>query len=289
MLVVHHNDADGRCSAAIVLKAHDRMNMRFQEMDYKDELDIDSIKPDEQVIIVDFSLKPEVMKKLWEKTQNVTWIDHHVTAGDYDYGPEIKARIKGLRNFKDKAEAGCELAWRHFFEGQPVPMAVALLGDYDKFALKKPTSLPFFEGLKMETGIEDPKSAIWRQLLSPRQFQNKDLDRIIENGRTAMKYRDAYCKEMRDAFGYETELGGLKCFATNIYKFGSKGFGDRMKEYDACIAYAHDGNKFTVSMYSDKDGVDVSKVCKEQGGGGHRSAAGFTAAELPFKPKTVNA
>ena len=34
-------------------------------------------------------------------------------------------------------------------------------------------------------------------------------------------------------------------------------------------------------MYTMKDDIDVSKICYEFGGGGHKKAAGFTCDYLP--------
>ena len=54
----------------------------------------------------------------------------------------------------------------------------------------------------------------------------------------------------------------------------------KLRRYPVCIAYIHDGEKFTVSLYSES--VDVSVIAKAHGGGGHKGAAGFICAELPF-------
>lgn len=90
-----------------------------------------------------------------------------------------------------------------------------------------------------------------------------------------------YCEKICQEFGYEIEWEGHRAFATNFYQFGSKGFGDRMSEFAFCAAYIHDGERFTVSLYSIKD-VDVSVICKKHGGGGHKGAAGFVCENLPF-------
>lgn len=288
MQIYHHNDADGRSAAAIVRKAHDNINMEFHSIDYKDDFPHEKIKDGEIVIIVDFSLEPEDMKKLRAKTDKIYWIDHHATAEKYEkeYG---QPKLKGLRNFKEKEKAGCELTWDFYFEGQDMPIAVAYIGDYDKWAHKLPQSLNFFEGLKMEK--HEPTDPLWKKLLYSHKDQGKEVDRILENGKTAIKYRDEYCREMREGFGYETELHGLKCYALNVYRFGSKAFEGVIDDYDACIAYISDGDQYTVSMYTEKDNVDVGKVCEKLGkkyntsGGGHRGAAGFVCKDLPFKPK----
>ena len=128
---------------------------------------------------------------------------------------------------------------------------------------------------------------------------------IIINGSIAIQYRDQYCKRICDQYGYEialplwpatmpppgsrnpeiTELVKLRAWVTNIYGFGSRGFVERFKEYDVCVAYIHDGKKFTVSLYSEK--VDVSGIAKMFGGGGHKGAAGFVCEHLPWTGDSI--
>ncbi len=282
MKIYHHNDLDGRCAAAIVLRYANLEPIEFQkietiEIDYKDEIDLSRVKSNEEIVIVDFSFKPETMNALLIITQNVIWLDHHKTAFEYKYDlPDGKfVELNGIRNAKF---SGCELAWSHFCYGKPVPEAVTLLGDYDKWALVyQPVCFEFYEGLKMEGTI--PQSKLWDRLFNDSDPQT--LSRIVEQGKSAIRYRDNYCEKIRHDFGYETELDGHKGYATNFYQFGSKGFGEKMQEYDFCVAYIFDGRWFTVSLYSEK--IDVSEICKKHGGGGHSGAAGFTCETLPFK------
>ena len=42
------------------------------------------------------------------------------------------------------------------------------------------------------------------------------------------------------------------------------------------VGYEHDGQKWTVSLYTTHDDVDCSEIAKSMGGGGHAKAAGFT-------------
>ena len=41
-----------------------------------------------------------------------------------------------------------------------------------------------------------------------------------------------------------------------------------------------------VIHHNDADGI-CAAICKKHGGGGHKGAAGFVCAELPFKKATV--
>lgn len=274
MKIYHHNDLDGKCAAAITLRYSMTGSISFKgidliEVDYKDKIDIEAISNKENIIIVDFSFKPEVMNEICRKTNAITWLDHHKTAFEYKYDCEIA----GIRT---ENYAGCELAWQYFCKDKPMPLAVTLIGDYDKWALKhQPQCFEFYEGMKLfQNG---PKEELWDELF----MSDGKTREIINGGKCAIQYRDNYCLNIRKSYGYEVQWNGYKAYATNFYAFGSKGFGEKFSEYDFCIAYIHDGSRFTVSLYSEK--IDVSEICKQQGGGGHKGAAGFVCENLPFK------
>lgn len=245
--------------------------MKFIEMDYKDTLNLEQVKECELVIIVDFSLRPEVMTELRKITEQIIWIDHHITAKYYPYQD-----LKGLRDFTEKGQSGCELTWRYFNKDKEMPQSVALIGDYDAWRLSTaPTCFQFYEGMKLFTDLS-PQSPLWEIILLKDDYS----EQIIDAGKSAIKYRDNYCAEICKAFGYETEIRGQKAFATNFYRFGSGGFGELFNKYPLCIAYIHDGKKFTVSLYSTT--IDVSEIAKHYGGGGHKGAAGFICHALPW-------
>jgi len=279
MIVIHHNDLDGRCSAAIVNYAsilRNDTNIRFIEADYHHDFsylveDLNSnALINSTIYIVDFSLQPKLMELVRRKTKDVVWIDHHKTAEGYPYQD-----LHGLRNFKDKEKAGCELTWQYFYPIGDVPDVVVMIGDYDKWALKyAPDCFEVYEGLKLED--QSPTNSLWRDL-----FESNDaLDRIRDNGKTVIKYRDNYCAEICKAYGYEVFFEGHNAYAVNLARFGSQQFGELFEKYPFCISYIHNGVIYTVSLYSRN--VDVGEICKKYGGGGHKGAAGFTCDRLPF-------
>jgi oligoribonuclease NrnB/cAMP/cGMP phosphodiesterase (DHH superfamily) len=273
MKCYHHNDHDGRCAAAIVNRYFSCTGyapIEFIEMDYKDVVEVQKIKQDELIYIVDFSFKPDVMKEVLKKTTNIVWLDHHKTAFDYDYGREITGK-------RDVKYAGCELAWRWCYTGKEIPRSVELIGDYDKWALRfEPSCFEFYEGLK--TYNTAPESTVWDDL-----FDDVEMIRTVcERGKLCIKYRDGYCADIRQSYGYQVNWEGYECYAMNAYMMGSKAFGPMFDQFPICIAYIHDGMEFTVSLYSQQDNIDVSSICVKYGGGGHKGAAGFHCTELPF-------
>ena len=287
MIVFHHNDADGRCSAAIVKRWFDReccevhptirdvsRRLEFVEMDYARSVPVEKIRRDEIVSIVDFSFKPDVMRAVQGATDvGVIWCDHHKTAAEYGYD------VPGIRDFNEKGRAGCECTWNFFFPREKTPNWIRVLGDYDAWRMQeKDKCLPFYEGLKLEN--QDPGGMwdIWSALFD--DPTDTTAIEIAEHGNAAIRYRDNYCGELRTAFGYETTIDGHRAYALNAYRFGSQGFGEKFAEYPICIAYIHDSKKWTVSLYSET--VDVSAVAKKYGGGGHKGAAGFTCEVLSW-------
>jgi oligoribonuclease NrnB/cAMP/cGMP phosphodiesterase (DHH superfamily) len=270
MIVIHHADLDGRCAAAIVSRYFGGKGITFHATDYKDSVPLGKLAG-EDVVIVDFSYKPNDMLKIIELANSVVWIDHHATAKDYPY-----QYLTGLRNFEDKRYAGCELTWMYYFPTERMPRSVCLIGDYDKWALRIEASKAFYEGMRLEKN--GPEEYIWPELLDGAYF--KKIQDVIANGKIAMMYRDNYCNDLCRSFGYETEIDGYKAYACNQSMFGSGGFGHRFDQYPLCIAYIHDGERFTVSLYSKE--INVGEIAKAHGGGGHKGAAGFTCETLPF-------
>lgn len=306
MIVLHHNDLDGRCAAAIVsgwagIKPVYKTNpFMAVEMDYAKSVPFDLIGNGEQVWIVDFSLSLSDMDKLRTITKDIVWIDHHKTAiakyVDYPH------KIIGIR--RDE-EAGCVLTWKyvHWYSargskapdfnqpcgpGLEVPRAVAMIGDYDTWAHKIKDSTAFYEGMKLQD--TSPETGVWFDLMTEVAVHpdgsDASVDRcgpIIKEGMVALRYRDSYCKDMCDCYGFESELDGVKCWVTNIYRFGSLGFGERRLKYPLLVACVFDGNRWTISLYTEDKTLDVSEIAKRYGGGGHRGASGFVCDVFPFK------
>lgn len=276
MIIYHHNDPDGRCAAAIVIKRYletpGKRRLLVREVDYKTQINLDEIEYDDLVVVVDFSFKPERMHQIQMRTKcEVVWIDHHVTAQEYGY------EYDGLRDFTEHGPSGCELTWKFLFPNTSLPRAVELIGDHDSWRLKYvPSTFQFYEGVKLLGN--DPSSKLWQQLVNGNVGL---LNHVMSMGETAVLYRETYCESMRTHYSYEALFESHKAFVMNAYRFGPKGFGEALNIYPLCIAFVFDGSQYTVSIYSHT--VDVSELAKRYNGGGHKGAAGFVCKKLPFE------
>ena len=281
--VFYHNDLDGQCSAAIINLVDREMGLKtrgdltFIEIDHSDRVPVETITEDENIYIVDFSFKPEVMKEVLKITSDVTWIDHHKTARDYDYG----IQLKGIWNFEDKAMAGCELTWQYWFPDRTIPYAVRLIGDRDKWAWKcGADTANFTTGLMLYD--TSPQSKVWDDLLKDSFAGGKSLlGEVIQKGVITIEYRDNLCKDYIKNYGFETEFEGYKCYALNLQSFGSEAFGELFSKYDICIPFVFNGKDWIISLYSKT--IDVGTIAKKYGGGGHTGASGFVWKGIPFK------
>ena len=100
MKCFYHNDSDGKCAGFWValnvgLTDYEKYDSQFIEIDYRMKFPLDTIRPDEQVYIVDYSILPNEMRQRFNITKNVTWIDHHKTA--IEKYADFEHEIRGVR------------------------------------------------------------------------------------------------------------------------------------------------------------------------------------------------
>ena len=298
MKCFHHNDNDGRCAAYWVGKYFQGKDpVEYIEMNYDREFPVDDIKEGENVWIVDFSLEPDMMKKLLKKTKDVIWIDHHESAVEkYKDFPE---QIGGLRYI---GRSGALLTWYYTQQSDLLdvpaddeleadlaavydncPYATRLVDDYDVFILEMVNTMPFQYGTQALD--VSPQGNFWEQVHANEDF----LDHVIDGGKTIKVYADKMNTEWRESCGYESTMNGKKCFVMNTPAMGSMSFGPALDEYPFVAKVTWNGEYWLVSLYSNKEnGEDVSKIAQKQmykgkSGGGHVNAAGFFCEELPFK------
>ena len=267
----HSSDLDGQCSGAIIKMAYP--DCELIGINYGDDFPWDSIKRNDTVILVDISLQPfSDMEKL-SNMCSLYWIDHHISAiNEYEKSKNFRPADVSLNT----EYAACELTWK-YFNKTSIPYYVTLLGQFDIWNHSNPDTLFFQYGLSQYN--TNPDNQILWEKLKLKQF----LTEIINEGRHIKKYVDKEnIKYLKNA-GFETEFSGYKCYAVNKLFCGSLIF-DSLKnkeDYDIFIIFGYNNFKWSISLYSEKDNIDVSKLAKKYGGGGHKGASGFQLKEKP--------
>lgn len=287
MKIFHHNDADGRCSAALIYmyayQGEDEDPIECIEMDYTTEFPIGKIEKDEKVYIVDYSIDPSMMEQLIAITHNIIWIDHHKSAIEkYEKYPNMMPAIGGLR-IKEGVSAS-KLVWRYLGgNDDDIPVMVRIIDDWDIWKHEYPHTKPFITAFNARSVYTDPKNTLFWTHMNDGNY----IDRMITDGMTMIKFRDGWAEEVLNHVGFKCTIGGLRVFAVNIPHANSEYFKSLDKaEYDAFMPFYYDPNKmlWTYSMYSVSEGTDVGVICAKYGGGGHKNAAGFTS---PYDIATI--
>lgn len=276
-LCIHHNDADGRASAAIVRRAFGPQTS-MQEMNYGDLVPWETIAEMDRVVMVDFSLPASEMQRL-ALDRDFIWIDHHISAMEELAG--ISASWPGLR---DTGEAACVLTWRYFFPGKPLPRALVLIGDRDIWRWAEEDTGSFDEGLyQKDTNPENDE--LWTPLL---EDNLQVVSQLVAQGSVLHEARLRAIHREVNYYGFPVTFEGYPTLVIN--RRGNGDLGEMIRQAGYQIAYCYvdnfqNGKLMTfVTLYSSV--VDVSEIARKFGGGGHPGASGFSfeRGASPFPP-----
>jgi uncharacterized protein len=273
VIVLHHDDLDGRCAAAIVLLAHP--DAKCIEMNYKSELPLGEIEKGEEVIIVDFSLqKPGDWQLLREHTDDIVWIDHHESS--LNNAPEWLNDCRGLGRTD---RCGAKLTWGYYLPDDETPAVVNLIDKWDRWVHNDdPDVLNFVSGMRLRD--HSPMSQIWRTLLENTE-QAEDLVQDIQlDGVTISQFETMNNAQAVKHFAYPLTWENHSCIILHTDRAGSKLFDSVKGQYEIVIPVNFDGTDYTIHLYSET--VKVNDIAEKYGGGGHPGAAGFICKELPW-------
>ena len=304
MKIFHHNDLDGYGSAAVIayhrkattdVELTEENFLCLEHHPQKDFEKIRTVKPGETAYFVDYSFSENTLpwlQMVMERTKDLIWIDHHQTSVDLmKLHPELE-EIRGVR-YVGISGAALSYMWINDFEineqslQEKVPYFLQLIDDHDCWKQKKtPVSDYFMLGMKASMRDLCGEYSIWNiifsECMSPIQA-GSIVTTTIAQGDAIKKYLDAFYAELREEYGYESELEGVPCFVVNT-EGNSWVFGDLINKYPMVAIYTFDGEYYRVSLYS-QGKVDCSKIAEKYGGGGHVSASGFSCTTFPFPKK----
>lgn len=300
MKVFYHIDNDGKCAGFWVYQmvTQDKYGKECIPINYDISFPFEKINPNEKVYIVDYSILPKEMDKLFEITPNIVWIDHHKTAIE-----RYKDYNKPIRGVRYDGVAGCMLTfcYLHFmtqadegeikpFEKDMVkyaPLFTKLIADYDVWTFEYGDETRGFEkGFSLYP--HEPTDRIWGDLFDQYLFTNDKSERdnltkkIAKEGQLFIKYRKAMMKSYCKANGFEAMLeNSYKVYAVNMAMISSDDFViDNIDDYDLLVGFSCDGHQWRYSFRSAKENIDCAKIAERYGGGGHKGAAGCTTAHF---------
>ena len=270
-LVITHKNCNDGIGTAEVIKYYNKLNyiieptimyLTHDSFDFKDV--VKSCK-DKVVYVGDFSFTKDELEELTKVTKSIIVIDHHLSAfesiGDLDY-----VHI-------DLEKSGARLAWEFFFpRADRVPILIALIEDRDLWN--------FFYG-------KEDTNALVLALKSEKDLNFKNLIEdddavigLIKKYSSVLEYIEnedlKYSKKVDNFMFFRTSFVGINTNlpSSNILNLASREHGKPALSYN--IEKVNNINNIKISMRNHDESVDVSKICKLLGGGGHAKAAGAT-------------
>lgn len=295
VICFHHNDMDGRVAGELFNLAY--TNTTFYECDYNVK-SIDrhlercyyweSIEPTAYVI-VDYSMSKTTVERLIDIMNDddiIIWMDHHKTSFDIaeticnEY-PEL---IKSGKLFieLDMNRCGAMIAFdslseaKMFNKVKPLADTIKLVDDYDRW-VKRYDGSDYLNTYLYASASMYVGSDLMKDILT----NEETLLDAYKYGKELMEVQIAKAKILYDAFSYEGTIAGYRARILNGYG-NSMAFGEHIKEYDIVAVLHFRGDMWEFSLFTDKDDIDCSEICKRYGGGGHRQAAGARCEKRPF-------
>ncbi len=240
LCIYHGNCADGFGAAWVFKRWADREHDFHAGVYQNPPPDVEG----RDVYLVDFSYKRAVVEEICEKATRVVLIDHHKTAIE-DLAPLIESkRIEALVSLE---KSGATLAWEWFHgKFREPPQLLKHIEDRDlwRFALAGTREI------QANVFSHPYDFDVWDVLIE------RPVEELIAEGRAIER------KHFKDI----AELVAVD--AGHLLATGNP--------FAGCYWDTPQGRVF--SLRSTDDGLDVSAIAKQYGGGGHRNASGFRVA-----------
>lgn len=224
------------------------------------------------VYLVDFSYKRPVVERMLQEANSVTLIDHHKTAID-DLRP-LKVEQVGYGQetfgwFCDLERSGATLAWDFLFPGEQRPLLLGHIEDRDLWRFK----LAGTREIQAMVFSYEYSFELWDKLMAADQVEllkmtaagaaierkhHKDVAELVK-----------VCQRRMVIGGHDVPVASLPyTLVSDAAHLMAQG-----EPFAACYWDTAEGRVF--GLRATDDGVDVSDVAKQYGGGGHAKAAGF--------------
>lgn len=291
IVLFHHIDMDGYFAAYIVKTAIEKLIkekgtdvvIKCVPYNYEKEIDLTSYLTPyrDDVIVVDLSLKGSQIKNIMELSNRFFIMDHHVSTLRIvnelmETGYNRSLLNKGKIDI-DMNNCGTAIAYYNLIpllKGYKKPInekIIKLVDLYDRWVY---TDLfPMY--LNSYVNKSHQLTLYSNFIESVITSSEKEMEEILSIGKEFYELELKESELRVKAFGkeYTDDEGHIVlelCGPGNSTIFGKRG-----TEVDIMKRKYFKDNSCTVSMYTCKENIDVSKIAESHGGGGHKKAAGY--------------
>ena len=224
----------------------------------------------DSVYIFDLNFPRDILLTLYDRCESLLLFDHHESHA---------AEIRDLHFVTiDFNECGASLAWKHFNGNGYVNPLIQYVKDRDLWEWK----LPHSKEVNAYINTFPHDMVAWNVLYHGLENYSDGYKFIVDKGKYILNYQQKIVSDLVDTayfnllFGYRVPMVNSPIFQSEI--------GSALIEKHPDVPFVvifnvlSNGNK-KYSLRSGEDGLDVGKLAKLYGGGGHPHAAGLL---LPF-------
>jgi len=259
LVIYHGNCADGFSGAWCFWKKYGDQAEYLPGVYQKDPPDVTG----RTVYLVDFSYKREAVKAMVQSALRVTLIDHHKTA------IEDLADLPGLFTYTDLDRSGATLAWDFLFAGQDRPLLLGHVEDRDLWRFK----LAGTREIQAFVFSHEYTFELWDRLMTADQAE---LIKMTAAGAAIERKHHKDIAELVEVCARRMTIGGYDVPVASLPYTMSSDAGHLMAQGEAFAAcYWDTAEGRTFSLRATDEGLDVSDIAKQFGGGGHAKASGF--------------
>lgn len=270
LVIYHGNCADGFSAAWCFWHKFGSAVEFFPGVYQQDPPDVTG----REVYLVDFSYKRPVVERMLAVAASVTLIDHHKTAIE-DLGPLFRTDSwtggpPVLNFFVDLDRSGATLAWDYLFPGQDRPLLLGHIEDRDLWRF----SLPNTREIQAFVFSHEYTFEMWDKLMAADQVEL--LQMTAAGAAIERKHRKdvaelvAVCRRRMVIGGHDVPVASLP------YTYVSDAAHEMAKGEPFAACYWDTPESRTFGLRATDEGIDVSAIAKQYGGGGHAKAAGFS-------------
>lgn len=281
--VVYHSPCqDGTCAAWVVQYYHSLKDKEIELFPCKA-----GCAPDKEIehftgkkiVFVDICPSSEYIIHMANFAQWIHIIDHHKT--NFEKFLQLANIPENVSCNFDMNFSGCQLTWRYFFS-EAEPWFVSYIGDRDIWKFALPNTNEYFSGMIEEnlTNLEG-----FQKLYNNLENEYFKMN-IFDVGKKALEFREKCIQNILKYNKLHCTYKEYNIWLYSCTKDFTSDVGNRLMKYkfedeslpDFAVGWIYDveSDEFMISMRSTDEKVDVSQICKEFGGGGHRNASGCT-------------
>jgi uncharacterized protein len=279
-IICYHSPCqDGSASAWVASEFAKENGLEFTyvPMSHNGENKMPEDMARKNILFVDYAPVDELIETLKSTNTNFYILDHHITN---------QKRMDGLSNCVfDMNKSGAGLTWEYFYPGIEMPLFLQMIQDRDIWTFKINDTRHFCDGLFAHTCLTESRDELFN-LFTDIYYNPGKIQEICQLGSILYKKKMNRIKRIAKHSSEQTyNYRGYKVYLCNCDHELASDLGNYIvKNYDFDFAalwrYSHTDEEYHISLRS-KDDMDVSLICNEYGGGGHKNAAGCSSTIHP--------